>query len=332
MTRVLFATEGGASIGFGHLARCFALSQAFEERGVSSGFVIAGDMTAKNVLGTRNLDLCPWFEEEEALFQKMADADIVIADSYRIDEALYDKVSKRARIPVYLDDSGRLEISQGVLINGNLYAANLRYPKKSGITYLLGPEYISLRKPFWEIGEKKIRKKVERVLVSFGGDDSKRMTPQVLRFLTRQYPKMTKNVIIGRAFEKTKDIENMADNYTTLIEAPDAEEMKRVMLTSDLAITSGGQTLLELARVGLPAVVVAVADNQRKNIEAWEKNRFIEFAGYWDEKDLVENISMKFRLFLDHAKRHQSRDAGRRIVTGNGARKIVQFLVEKLNS
>jgi spore coat polysaccharide biosynthesis predicted glycosyltransferase SpsG len=122
----------------------------------------------------------------------------------------------------------------------------------------------------------------------------------------------------------------VADDNTNLIQAPDAEGMKKLMLTSDLAISSGGQTLFELARVGLPAIVVGVAENQRRNIQAWQKNEFIEYAGFWGEENLVENIRTKFLLFLDHEKRLQSRDVGRTLVTGSGARKIAGFLQEML--
>lgn len=331
MSRVLFVTEGGTSVGFGHLSRCFALCQAFEEAGTSCDFLIAGDQTAKTILGERKFDLCPWIAEQGILFQSMANADIVVVDSYRADKGLCEEISRRARLPVYFDDEGKLEISRGVLINGSLYAQNLGYPQKSGIIYLLGPEYISLRKPFWEVGEKEIREKVERVLISFGGDDSKHMTPQVLGFFIRQYPAMTKYVVVGPAFEKIEDIEDAADKNTNLIASPDAEEMKRVMMISDLAVTSGGQTLFELARVGLPAVTIAVAENQRRNIEAWENHEFIQPAGFWNGKSLVENLALKFRLFLDRAKRKRSREAGRRIVTGEGARKIAQNLAEILS-
>jgi UDP-2,4-diacetamido-2,4,6-trideoxy-beta-L-altropyranose hydrolase len=331
MTSVQFLTEGGKNVGFGHLTRCLALCQAFEEMGISPELVISGDMSAKAILGERKFHLDPWVEEQAIFFQNMGKRDIVIVDSYRVHRELYDKITEKARIPVYVDDNGEIETSQGVLINWNLYAHGLGYTQKREMTHLLGPEYACLRKPFWDVAEKKIHKSVNSVLVTFGGDDSKHMTPVVLRILTKDYPAVTKNIVIGRAFKKTGDIMAAADDNTNLIQAPDAEGMKKLMLDSDLAISSGGQTLFELARVGLPAIVVGVAENQRRNIQTWQKNKLIEFAGFWEEKSLVESIRTKFLLFMDHEKRRQSRDAGRSLVTGSGARKIAGFLQKKLH-
>ena len=58
-----------------------------------------------------------------------------------------------------------------------------------------------------------------------------------------------------------------------------------------------GQTLYELAaRVGVPTIAVGVVDNQINNIQNWQKQGFIEFAGFWDDDNLEENILAKLEL------------------------------------
>ena len=98
------------------------------------------------------------------------------------------------------------------------------------------------------------------------------------------------------------------------------------MLKSDIAVSSGGQTLHELARVGVPTVAVAVADNQRNNVNGWEKAGFIENAGFWTDEKLVDNIAVKFQRLLDFDRRVQYAGIGRRMVTGNGAGKIIDYI------
>jgi spore coat polysaccharide biosynthesis predicted glycosyltransferase SpsG len=189
-----------------------------------------------------------------------------------------------------------------------------------------------LRKAFWDVPGKKIKQKVNRVMVTFGGDDSKSLTPNVLSFLTEKYPSLKKNVIIGNAFKNVGEIKAAADVYTRLIHSPDDIGMKDIMVESDVAISSGGQTLYELACVGVPTVAVAVAENQRKNVKGWEQTGFIENAGFWEDNHLMDNLAIKFHRFMDYLRRSQSAKAGRQLVPGNGANRIVDFIQGKISN
>jgi spore coat polysaccharide biosynthesis predicted glycosyltransferase SpsG len=330
MTKVLFVTEGGRNAGFGHLARCLALGQAFEERGLWSGYILSGDESVKNILGTRECRFFDWIENEKKLMHLIEDTRIVVVDSYNTKEALYNKISLKADVPVYIDDLGQVDVSRGIVINWNIYAPNLKFPDRTGVTYLLGPDYVALRKPFWEVPKKEIRKDVDSVLVTFGGDDSRNLTPVALALLVRHFPAMTKYVVLGRAFENTSEIAAVADGNTRLIESPDDEGMRNLMMKSDVAISGGGQTLYELARTGVPTIAVTVADNQKGNVEEWEKTGFIENAGCWDGDRLVENLKNRFRRLMDIERRLGSCKIGQDVVGGNGARKIVDIIKKHL--
>ena len=104
-------------------------------------------------------------------------------------------------------------------------------------------------------------------MVTFGGDDAKNMTPKILAFLNDEYPNLIKNVIIGRAFQNIDDIKKYTDKNTNLIYYPDAEKMKEIMFESDIAISACGQTLNELASVGVPTIGVCTAGNQLGNVK-----------------------------------------------------------------
>lgn len=328
--QVLFVTEGGLRTGFGHLSRCLALSHAFEERGLSSGFILSGDESAKNILGSRECRYLDWIENEERLMQLIKDTRIVVVDSYNGKGGLYNKISLTADVPVYIDDLGQVDVSRGIVINWNIYAENLKFPDRAGVTLLLGPNYVALRKPFWEVPKKDIRKSVNSVLITFGGDDSRNVTPVALELLVRSFPAMTKYVVIGRAFENTGEISAAADGNTRFIEAPGGKDMRNLMLRSDVAISAGGQTLYELARTGVPTVAVTVADNQRKNVEEWEKAGFIENAGYWDDDRLVEKLENKFVRLMDIERRLDACRIGKGVVDGSGARKIGDIIEKRL--
>ena len=255
-------------------------------------------------------------------------ADIIIIDSYLADTGFYEKVSEMADVPVYFDDTMRLNYPKGVVINGGVYAEKMDYKHREYIIYLLGPHYTPLRKEFWDVPEKEIREDIENVMVTFGGDDMRDMTSKVLKLLVENYPELSKNIVIGNGFQNIREIERISDKKTNLIYSPDAEGMKKTMLESDIAICAGGQTLYELARVGVPAIAVAIVDNQMNNVKGWQEAGFIEYAGWWEDETVLQNIGKRLELLKGRDLRNRMVHTGRSFVDGLGARRIVQEIMK----
>lgn len=290
-------------------------------------FIINGDDSIKSILKERKFEIFKWIEEKEQLLQALKQTDVVIVDSYLAGVEVYKNISDNARIPVYLDDNCRIDYPAGIVINWNIYATDLDYPQKDDVSYLLGTGYILLRKAFWDVTERKTKEKVTDVMVTFGGDDSKNLTPRVLSFLTEEYPWLKKNVIIGNAFKNFGEIKTAADVNTRFIHSPDDRGMKDIISGSDVAISSGGQTLYELACVGVPTVAVAVADNQRNNVIGWKKTAFCVNAGFWTDKDLMDNIAEGLQGFMNNSFiRSQSSKIGQSHIKCGGADRVIQFL------
>ncbi|MGO9014984.1 MAG: PseG/SpsG family protein [Dissulfurispiraceae bacterium] len=325
--KVFIVTEGGDRIGFGHITRCLSLYQAFEASGVLPEFVVYGDASIDDVLKNMRYKRLNWHEHKERILSSINGSDIAIIDSYLADLNFYREVSDSARVPVYIDDNKRVDYPKGVVVNGSISAELLHYPSREHIAYLLGPEYIPQRKEFWNVPDKEIREKVESIMITFGGDDPRNITPAVLRLLVTRYPLIAKNVIIGRGYRNADEIKTAADGRTELIYFPGAEGMKSVMLESDLAISAGGQTLYELARVGVPAVVVAVADNQFNHARGWQRTGFIEYAGWWEDGMLLDNVDGALKQLEDSDRRKKMSQTGSALVDGKGAKRIVDYLV-----
>ena len=208
-------------------------------------------------------------------------------------------------------------------MNGNIHGPDLGYKKSAGSYYLLGLKYAPLRKAFWSVGKKDVREDLEKAIITFGGHDAVNMTPFVVSCLSRSFPGLRKSVIIGKNFTNIPAIERAADNNTELIHEPDAEKIKEIMTDSDIAFSNGGQTIAELARVGVPVFAILAAENQRKNIKKWEEKGFLEgFEG--NGKDALEDALKGF--MARHGKcsiRAEKAEIGRRLVDGNGAKNIV---------
>ena len=320
-------TEGGRDIGLGHLTRCISLSQSFEKRGIIPEFIVNSDALPEDLAQGIKYQVFNWLKEQKRLFELIRASDICIIDSYLADLELYKKISGIAKSPVYIDDNKRLDYPAGFVVNGNIYAKELKYPRREDIVYSLGSQYIPLRKEFRDAAKKQIRNNIKSVMVTFGSNDRTNMTPKVLKVLKDKYAGLTKNIIIGRGFQNIKEIEELKDKKTNLIYSPGAKKMKKVMEESDLAVSAGGQTLYELARIGVPAIGVCVAENQRMNLEAWHKTGFLEYIGRHNDKDLMEKLKNSMKRLEDADVRKNKSGIGRKSIDGKGSFRTVDTLL-----
>jgi len=329
MIETLILTEGGRDIGFGHITRCISLYQAFEQRGIMPNFIVNGDSAAGRLLKDKRCELFDWLDARDRLRDSLNGADIAIVDSYLADLELYESVSREVKIPVYIDDNKRLDYPRGVILNGTVNADSLGYATGDNMTHLLGSDYIPLRREFWNVGEKLIREDIENVVVTFGGEDSRNITPKALRLLTEGYPGLVKKVVIGGGFKNADEIERLGDKKTEFVYSPEAADMKRVFSECDIAISGGGQTLYELAAIGVPVIAIAAAENQLNNIKRWREEGFIEYAGRWQEKTLSKRISACIENLKDKGSRLKKSSTGRRFVDGRGGLRVCDALVKE---
>jgi UDP-2,4-diacetamido-2,4,6-trideoxy-beta-L-altropyranose hydrolase len=330
--KVLIITEGSSKIGFGHITRCTSLYQSFKEKGSNVRFIVNGDSKIELLLKDMEYEIFNWLKYPEKLFDLLKDYDIVVIDSYLADEDFYVALSKSVPLAAYIDDNKRINYPKGIVINGSILAEKLNYPQAKTVDYLLGSPYIPLRHEFWKVTEKEINPLLQSVMVTFGGDDLRDLTPVVLKLLAKDYPELNKKIVIGKGFKNISEIENLKDSKTELIYYPDAEGILKTMLESDIAISAGGQTLYELARVGIPTIAIGVAYNQTHNVKYWKKVGFIEFAGFWDEDDLYDSLRENLESLHDIEIRTRKYKIGREYVDGAGALKIAKKCLNKFHA
>jgi len=323
--KVCIITEGGKEMGFGHITRCSSIYQAFNEIGIIPQFIVNGDESIHNLLKDINHETFDWINNQRKLLAALRDADIVFVDSYQADYNLYKEISNQVKTAVYLDDNMRLEYPKGFVLNGAISAEQLPYPENKDVDYLLGVQFALLRKDFWDTADKQVRDEIEVIMVTFGGADIRNLTPKVLKMLIDTYPELLKKVIIGNCFQNTAEIEKLKDNNTELIYYASAAEMKSVILESDIAISACGQTLYELACVGVPTIAVTVADNQSTSTRGWQKTEFIEYGGHWSKTDLSGNIKSLIDKLKCPELRRKNSCIGRNFVDGKGAIRIAKY-------
>ena len=325
--KIFILTEGGENIGFGHIARCVSFAQAFSEKGIEVNFIVNSDESVVDLLKGNKYKLCDWIKEKESLAGLISKEDIVIIDSYFADKSLYDELSSITGSLVCLDDNNRLDYPDSIVLNGAMGAEKMKY-KNEKTSYLLGVNYFPMRSNFWDIEEKKINDKIESLMVTFGGDDKRSMTGVVMKMLEKNFPKFHKKVLVGKSFKDSEKLKALKSANTELIYHPTVDKMKEVMVNSDIAISACGQTLYELARIGLPTVGICIAENQAQNIKGWEDAGFLEYVGWYDGKDLENNLNKAMLKLESKSEREKRSKIGRNCVDGQGARKVVSRILE----
>lgn len=324
--KVAILTEGGRDIGFGHITRCSALCQAFKEKGIAPKLIVNAREDIGRIADGIDYSCFDWLKEDAGLNKEAGCSDIIIIDSYLARRPLYAKISEMAGVAVYLDDMNRLEYPKGVVVNGSFYGEDLNYSKRPDVEYLLGVRYAILRKEFWEVPEKEIGKDLKSVMVTFGGTDTRRMTLKIINFLNDAYPELKKLVIIGRGFQNIEEIGSSAGDNIELVYFATAEKMLDTMLRADIAVSSGGQTLYELARVGVPTIGICVAENQRIGLEKLQSMDLVGYIGSCEDSDICNKLAKAVDFLKDEKIRKSRSERARRLVDGKGCSRLIDLL------
>ncbi|GAB6282483.1 MAG: hypothetical protein STSR0008_12290 [Ignavibacterium sp.] len=308
--KVAIITEGYQGTGYGHLTRCLSIYQAFEEKGITPLYIANCDKEGKKFIPNVDLLQMNWLEKSEELISNISDFDIAVIDSYLASKELYERIYKTVKKAVYIDDYLRLDYPPGVIVNGTVGAENLPYKKDDKHEYLLGIDYMPLRKEFWDVEVPKRNGKVKNVLITFGAQDFRNLTSKVLSFLIKQFPHYDYYIVGGKL--STDEINKKNVHYYNSVYA---KKMLELMLKTDLAVSAAGQTTYELARVGLPTIAIGVADNQKYNLKGWKEIGFIKEEIWFEENNLFEKVKSNIE------KRENSKIEDH--IDGQSARKII---------
>lgn len=326
--KVIILTEAGKSIGFGHYTRCSALFHAFKEQNITPLFAVSG--TEDILMSVNGCQVLSWVEYKELLASRILEADIVIVDSYLADYDTYLLVSNAAVISVFLDDVQRVDYPHGIILNGSVGAQLLKYNPEKHPKCFLGNDYVLLRPAFWDTMAELPRKELKQVLITMGGSGECEFIKEVIERLQQTFPDYRIKAIIPTLSEESKlKLNNGAGENTELFfDFIQSAEMLQLLRETDVVISAGGQTLNELARLGIPTVAVSLAKNQMQNINGYLDCGFIEFAGWKNDPFIFEEIIKKITSLKSWMHRKNKFSIGTRIIDGQGARRVVSGLLE----
>ncbi|WP_061215977.1 PseG/SpsG family protein [Leptospira santarosai] len=297
--KVFIFTECLAFTGLGHLSRCVALAEIFQEKGCDVEVILHTDGTVfenGSVIRIRDFN---WKDKGIlANFLNMENPKIVFVDSYLADIQVYEYIFRNVTKLICIDDTNRIPYPEkSIILNPGLGGTYLDYNKERNKIFT-GIEYVLLKKPFREYRKnRKTKQDLENIMISMGGSDSKNLTYKILSMVSQFFPKISKEVIIGPGFENKEYLESQPFMNARYHKNLTAEEIKNIMESTDLCISAGGQTVYELGRLGVPIVLIKTADNQLGNLNGLRNMNIIN--NYLDsEENEFENKLSKEILSL----------------------------------
>lgn len=316
MDDLLILTEGGEGIGLGHITRCSAIAGCVDKLGRKCRMVIDWHGSGHN---PGNFEEAHWMDWEAADVPYHA----VLVDSYKAPAAMYGKIKNFAERLVVIDDYHRLpEYGADLIINPNGYSDQIPYVEKSAS----GNQYVILREAFRECREKyRLRDEVKKILVTVGGTDVRSMLPVFAALLEKTDHKVV--FVCGNKTTAQAMKERFGENQLfSFYGFAGPGLMCRLMLDCDIAISACGQTLHELAYLGVPTVGICIGDDQLLNQKAYIDAGFLSSAIGWDSEGLEGLLLGELNGLTKAEARATKSRTGMNIIDGKGVERIAQLI------
>ena len=274
---LIIRADASTRMGTGHVMRCIALGQAWQDAGGNVSFVSCCDSDGiKKRIREEGFtlvelpDAYPRSEEDLSTTLELATqsgATWVVVDGYHFDLAYQQAVRQAGLKLLYVDDYNHLqEYDADILLNQNIGAEEFEYCCNPECRSLLGLRYVMLRREFRSLGSKEeCEGAVKHVLVTMGGSDPDNATLQVIKaFLRLDVESLLIRVVVGTSNLHLESLRNAIKGQSMQIELLTAvNDMSTLMQWADFAISAAGSTCWELASVGIPFATVILAENQQ---------------------------------------------------------------------
>ena len=360
--RILFRTDGSLVIGTGHVMRCLTLAQGLRGNGVECKFICRGHLGhllerireagfeaidlplpkksfAASTGDTPVLAHADWLETNwqsdaretiAALGRKPVDW--LIVDHYALDRRWESQLRPHVKKIMAIDDLADREHDCDLLMDQNL-VANLEHRYDALIPAnclrLLGLSYALLQPSYAELYPRTPPRlgPVRRILLFFGGADQFNLTGMAINaFLALQRADIELDVVINPVSSHADAVREQVRGYTYITLHENLPSLAPLMVRVDLAIGAGGSTSWERCCLGLPTLVITIAEHQRAIAAKLHEEGFVHWLGHGDvvtELDLTEAI---VRVLDDGGLQAWSQRCAS-MVDGKGVERIISILM-----
>lgn len=346
---VFFRADANRLIGTGHIARCRCLARGLRKQGVASSFLMAGGKSPVTVsLEQEGFEVFTLHEEEsadaDALVKRISSRgprrSLLVVDSplpsfYAGD--FQEGIRSRGVRLMMIAFQSEGHFAADAVHNQNLLALEEDYSAEPHTRLLLGPRYVILDERFSKLrGSRSYpsAKDADRLFLFFGGADASNLTMRVLRSLVSlEQPFRRVITVVGALHGRMDEIsafvqENPALPVDLHVNTP---EMPKLMTEADIAVTSGGLTIWELACLGVPNVVISTSERERIHTPLMEKRGCCLYLGHEDKVAEQSIRAAVSGLMANGNKRHEMARTGLELVDGRGTERVIDEMLKLLS-
>jgi len=367
--RCAIRVDASHRIGSGHVMRCLTLAGALRDRGDSVTFVTRKHLghMVRHIEEAGHPVLCleappaegrsadpddhrSWLgvaEEDDAeevlrVLDGKGPLEWLIADHYAVGERWESALRERAGSIAVFDDLADRQHDVDVLVDQTAGRRHEEYrplvPDHAQL--LLGPMYAPLRPEFARLRRRALARRradpqPQRLLVMMGGFDPDHATSLVLDRLGQgRLPASTRlEVIMGPsapALERVRAIASDMPWPTTVVVG--VSDIAERMAAADLAIGAAGTTSWERCCLGLPSLVMTIAENQSRIAEEIaQAGAAIHVGQLHDNRGVAERVSHEAaRLLCDPPRLLAMSEAAADLVDGRGAERLTRVLRDEV--
>ena len=343
---LIIRADANAQVGTGHLMRCLALAQSWKTRGGEATFITCCESRSLPqsladagmqvvTLESAHPNPMDWKLTSQIL-QRHSNGWVVL-DGYHFDPEYQRQVKKGGLPLLVIDDTAHLEhYHADIVLNQNIGADLLRYSSEPDTLLLLGSQYVLLRPEFLSRGASRIRIPgiARKVLITLGGADADNQTLKVIQAVKKiDIAGFEAVVVVGSNNPHRPQLQvESRDSTVPIAIVTNATNMDELMAWADLAISGGGSTCWELAFMGLPALVIILADNQRAVAEGLDEAGIVVSLGWHNNLNATDITQALLSLAGEMDARTEMSQRGRQLIDGRGNDRVVSKLLARCSN
>jgi UDP-2,4-diacetamido-2,4,6-trideoxy-beta-L-altropyranose hydrolase len=347
-TEIVFRLDAGTKSGYGHLSRCLSLADELFNYFLIS-LIIKSDDESKVLDFIRDkskfssykkilfLDKNIKVQEDLLYLNKTLKSNngFLILDHYSVDEPYQLFLKQNGVKWLQFDSHAKQKFYGDFVLHASPGATETLYKplvSNQNSILLLGTKYAIVSKSFQEKRLSiKSREKIKNIIICFGGGNDGGATSKCLDLLNEKITKFHQIYVIttDKNPELCKLEKNVNENdHLHLI--VNCNHVYDYMAKCDVAIITPGTLSYEAACLGLPMLLITIAENQNMNAKAWaEVGAAINLGSY---KSLTKkNLNSKLSLLINNPDILNAMSVNSlNSVDGNGASRVRDYILSIL--
>jgi UDP-2,4-diacetamido-2,4,6-trideoxy-beta-L-altropyranose hydrolase len=262
--------------------RCLTLASALVAQGAEPSF-LASPAVASVLRAFPAMDVEQVLSGAESLEALVQDAvraaagfDGLVFDHYGLAAEHHTRIAAH-RPTLVIDDLADRPLAAGLVLDAGPARRAEDYAGLVGAhtELLLGPSYAPVRPAFAALRDTALARRgsgadVRHVLVSLGLTDVGGITDKVVRALLPRLGEATLAVAMGSAGPSLSALRQLATQDRRLTVHVDTQDMARLTALADLAVGAAGTATWERCVLGVPTILLSLADNQVPAAQALE--------------------------------------------------------------